>query len=658
MIFNSGNKIPQTNLINNFKQEVVFGKATSDFETGELVCVESSEKFAKLDYFQTVIPSSVNSTYGNKYYYSKTMSPNGSCIAIAELYLNEQDKGTVIISFYSIYIFDSYVPQKISEFKYEINFKGYIFEPWIKIAFNPLGTACFVLCGNNEGNTAIAYAETYGYYFSIETSEEDLMSQIFTQQFTIENDECSLNPEIVFSYDGKRLYAGGNKCYTIENNSCIPTTITFTWLSGIEYQDYIIWLQADPRGFSNVGFQQNGNEIHYLYKANSRYGDRADARSEWVPSLSINDFYFQMYKNFEYGDNYAYPIQTDSNLIAPKFYYKNQNEDRVYIARSNIIESSDLPTDLKIRAIKFSNDNSYCVIEYSDNNDQGYWFYGICKYNNTLFKYELISTLKDENNNYLLCEIVDPGHTLDFICFSGDNNTIFLLERSYNKLYTYLTEVESSFPSHVLNLSEPTNFISTVTIPSMNLFTNSVFLLTNLRAYSANSDYFETDVAFCTRTLENSTKVYSMLNNNLSKNEYLIGMVKQKTSKGQNCEVSVFAQTKFNPVSTIGKYIGTGTFGLSNLNTLVFDFQPKIVFISTSREDGANKCAVFINGVTFAYVIGGESSIEIPLMVIWKETTDSGFLYIESSNVVSWVSVTPEFQFNELNTEYRYIAFG
>ena len=97
-----------------------------------------------------------------------------------------------------------------------------------------------------------------------------------------------------------------------------------------------------------------------------------------------------------------------------------------------------------------------------------------------------------------------------------------------------------------------------------------------------------------------------------------------------------------------GSYVGTGTYGQSNPNTLTFPFEPKIVFIQNS--DGAtgtiNRIAFLISGNDFGIesVVAGDS-YSSP-RIVWEDKT------------VSWTSQSALFQLNESGRTYYYVAIG
>ena len=90
-----------------------------------------------------------------------------------------------------------------------------------------------------------------------------------------------------------------------------------------------------------------------------------------------------------------------------------------------------------------------------------------------------------------------------------------------------------------------------------------------------------------------------------------------------------------------GSYVGTGTYGQANPNTLTFGFVPKFVFVSS----GGTKSSYFLwvqgcNGTS------GEYNDHLSVVVV-------------SGNTLSWYNTNNEIsQRNIKNVTYYYIAIG
>ncbi len=86
-----------------------------------------------------------------------------------------------------------------------------------------------------------------------------------------------------------------------------------------------------------------------------------------------------------------------------------------------------------------------------------------------------------------------------------------------------------------------------------------------------------------------------------------------------------------------GSYVGTGTYGAENPNTLTFSFVPKCVFVGTSL--------CWIYGQTDGDVIHGTANKSCVLA--WTDKT------------LTWYNADfPHIQFNMEGTTYHYVAIG
>ena len=124
--------------------------------------------------------------------------------------------------------------------------------------------------------------------------------------------------------------------------------------------------------------------------------------------------------------------------------------------------------------------------------------------------------------------------------------------------------------------------------------------------------------------------------------------LKGALESGDNNFIVEFAKSSAN--IEVGSYVGTGTYGSRNPNTLSFAFAPKVVFISRSGGTNYAEQAVLVFGSGSAYVTIGTNNIV--LVLNWSE------------NVVNWYG-TPlpqdleaAGQLNANNATYRYVAIG
>ena len=94
-----------------------------------------------------------------------------------------------------------------------------------------------------------------------------------------------------------------------------------------------------------------------------------------------------------------------------------------------------------------------------------------------------------------------------------------------------------------------------------------------------------------------------------------------------------------------GSYTGTGTYGSSNPNSLTFDFDPKLVFISL-KDQRPPVCAFAISGQTTFSKTNVDSS---------SQTNRCSF----SGNSFTWYNeIDADVQFNISNRTYCYVAIG
>ena len=94
-----------------------------------------------------------------------------------------------------------------------------------------------------------------------------------------------------------------------------------------------------------------------------------------------------------------------------------------------------------------------------------------------------------------------------------------------------------------------------------------------------------------------------------------------------------------------GSYTGTGTYGSSNPNSLTFDFDPKLVFISL-KDQRPSVCAFAINGQTTFSKTNADAS---------SQTNRCSF----SRNLFTWYNeIDADIQFNISNRTYCYVAIG
>lgn len=103
------------------------------------------------------------------------------------------------------------------------------------------------------------------------------------------------------------------------------------------------------------------------------------------------------------------------------------------------------------------------------------------------------------------------------------------------------------------------------------------------------------------------------------------------------------------PGIEIGSYVGTGTFGSSNPNSLTFEFEPKLVFVHAGRfYPGSNrweKGFIWAYKLSYTYVDGPTTNEKVQFTLI----DDTLSWYTENSAMA---------QLNEFGITYYYIAIG
>lgn len=102
-----------------------------------------------------------------------------------------------------------------------------------------------------------------------------------------------------------------------------------------------------------------------------------------------------------------------------------------------------------------------------------------------------------------------------------------------------------------------------------------------------------------------------------------------------------------------GSYVGTGTYGESNPNTLTFGFEPKLVFIATENQENV------INRVATAPLIFGTNFSSI-FYVTSSPTLLEGTIYLQwDKNAIEFYNAgSASRQLNSAGETYRYVALG
>lgn len=111
------------------------------------------------------------------------------------------------------------------------------------------------------------------------------------------------------------------------------------------------------------------------------------------------------------------------------------------------------------------------------------------------------------------------------------------------------------------------------------------------------------------------------------------------------------------PKIETGSYVGTGTYGQANPNTLTFGFVPKLVFIFGFYPTNSPRISGY-NGTFDVTSLDGEYKKYGYLINGWSDATDSSNAKI-SVHTLSWYSTYDrDSQLNNNGARYRYIAIG
>lgn len=94
-----------------------------------------------------------------------------------------------------------------------------------------------------------------------------------------------------------------------------------------------------------------------------------------------------------------------------------------------------------------------------------------------------------------------------------------------------------------------------------------------------------------------------------------------------------------------GSYVGTGTFGASNPNTLTFSFSPKMVVVTAPSNDFATHLILIYDSPSTVSLRGGSSAFA-DISVSWAGTS------------VSFYSTNANYQLNGNGTAYYYCGIG
>ena len=103
----------------------------------------------------------------------------------------------------------------------------------------------------------------------------------------------------------------------------------------------------------------------------------------------------------------------------------------------------------------------------------------------------------------------------------------------------------------------------------------------------------------------------------------------------------------------VGSYVGTGTYGSDNPNSLTFDGKPKFVFVAQKAQSTSSA-----RGYYFTAVVNQETAM-VERVATDSTSTDAHFVQLSwGDKTVSWYSIAnAERQLNTSGTEYVYTIF-
>lgn len=121
-------------------------------------------------------------------------------------------------------------------------------------------------------------------------------------------------------------------------------------------------------------------------------------------------------------------------------------------------------------------------------------------------------------------------------------------------------------------------------------------------------------------------------------------------------EVWALAGEKFGQVA-VGSYTGTGSAGSSSKNSLTFDFEPKIVFITAENIH----TTTLVNGRTIGPSWSSNAASGGSITTEFSGNTVTWYCHnaaIWSGNESFGGNLTAENQLNSSGVVYRYVAIG
>nr|DAG35497.1 MAG TPA: hypothetical protein [Bacteriophage sp.] len=118
-----------------------------------------------------------------------------------------------------------------------------------------------------------------------------------------------------------------------------------------------------------------------------------------------------------------------------------------------------------------------------------------------------------------------------------------------------------------------------------------------------------------------------------------------------------------SPGIETGSYVGTGTYGESNPNSLTFEFEPKLVFMFEGKFPATKNVGSQTSHPVYGTTIGMTTTYSKSLFNIYSmRSGDDYYLYAKKSSdgkTLSWYhGASARAQMNDSKVTYRYIAIG
>ena len=130
-------------------------------------------------------------------------------------------------------------------------------------------------------------------------------------------------------------------------------------------------------------------------------------------------------------------------------------------------------------------------------------------------------------------------------------------------------------------------------------------------------------------------------------------MLEDFNADNAKIDAAIKAVADATPKIVTGSYVGTGSYGASNPNTLTFDFAPKLIILC-----GYEYYAILFRGCSFGAGIRTDVSSEHSILeAIWSDSSISWYCKkVCTSNTIGTVSAKQ--QLNNIDITYQYIAIG